>query len=89
MAGQENSLEDAMATTALAKPSSSITTVAGKEELCGCSRKSRPLGFMAGWRGSSGFGWIPATHRWSLTEPAGMCVQQGLPPTIILSATHS
>lgn len=35
MAGQENSLEDAMATTALAKPSSSITTVAGKEELCG------------------------------------------------------
>lgn len=35
MAGQENSLEDTMATTALAKPSSSIITVAGKEELWG------------------------------------------------------
>lgn len=40
MAGQENSLGDAMATTALAKPSSSITAVAGREALWGMFNKN-------------------------------------------------
>lgn len=41
----------------------------------GCSTKTRPLGFMAGWTGSSGLGWIPVTHSWSLAEGTGMCAQ--------------
>lgn len=40
VAAQENSLKGAMATTALAKPSSSITAVARMEELWGMFNKN-------------------------------------------------
>lgn len=44
MAGQENSLEDIMATMALAKPSSSITAFAGKGELWGMFKEKKATG---------------------------------------------
>lgn len=40
VAGQENGCEGTMATTALAKPSSSITVIAGREELWGVFNKN-------------------------------------------------